>query len=61
MEGKDMPVKRFSDMIAAGLVEGERKVLPMGLQFPATREQLKRIADPSGLGHKRCTKKQKED
>jgi hypothetical protein len=38
---KDLPIKRFNDMITSGLVERERKVLPKGLQSHATMAQLK--------------------
>jgi hypothetical protein len=60
IESKDMPIKRFSDMIAAGLVEWERKILPRGLQTPATRAQLKRVADPKGHNHKYPTTKNRK-
>jgi hypothetical protein len=55
-----MPVKRFADMIAAGLVERERRILPRALQSPATKAALKRVADPAGNNHKNPSKKQKQ-
>jgi hypothetical protein len=61
IEGKDMPDKRFADMISAGLVERERKALPKGLQTPATRVLLKQVANTSGVSNKKWKKKQRQE
>jgi hypothetical protein len=56
----DMPVKRFDDMIAAGIVERDRRILPKALQSPATRATLKRVAHSSGNNLKNSSKKLKQ-
>ena len=56
---KDMPVKSFADMLAAGLVERDRRILPKGIQSFASKNSLKRVADQAGNSMKTLTKKQK--
>jgi hypothetical protein len=56
---KDISIRRFADMICAGLVERERRILPKGLHLPATKANMKRVVDRAGNNTKNPTKKQK--